>query len=1051
MDRYRSPALLAALCLWAACTSTTDLEVNPNQVTATIGAAGGTLVSHDSSVTVTIPAGALAGPTDISITPVDPGDLPAQFVGLDVAAAYDLGPDGATFAMPVTVTVRSEQLVVQTDSSLEFTPEQLLTLGADTIEALDSVGVEMRGDTMVVAGQIRHFSPVVRVRRQGKVIATLSGVPDEWEVGPEFTASLQVVWNEAPPPGVTNSAYWSSASVSPIGLAFTSAGSGYLTSISATVFRDSVRYVCTTSGLGLVRIRVELYQRVMVETFRVNKSVDCLPPLPKRLTVVLQGSGSGTVTGNPAGIACPQDCDELFPHGTGVLLTATPAAGSAFDHFAGACAGTAPATAVTMDRDQTCIVEFTALPTVSDIQPSRVTVGGPSFQLTVTGQHFIPNRSAIGFGSITLPTSFVSTQQLTATVPASEIAAIGSKDVTVTTQGAGTSAPVPFEVRNPVPSISQLNPATAVAGGPAFTLEVVGADFASGAVVHFGGVALTTQAGSPPDAKLTAAVPAALMATAGTVPVTVVNPGPGGPTSGPVMFDVAPPPPSAKRLSVLLWGNGSGTVTSSPAGIVCPPDCEELFAHGTPVVLTATPAAGSVFDHYWGFCFNQQPVTTVTMDQDLSCTAEFNAPPIVSGIQPSVATVGGLPFQLTVTGQFFIQNRSAISFGSTALLTTFVSDQQLTATVPASEITAAGTRDVTVTTPGIGASAPVVFEVRNPVPSLSQLNPATAVAGGPAFTLDVTGADFASGAVVHFGGVALTTTPGSPAGGKLSAAVPAALIANPGSVPVTVVNPGPGSPTSVSFDFTILPAASDPCTTPSVLQYGVLLNGSLGPGDCTITFGSNREYFDVFTVTTTQQASTLRLTGTPQAYAVIGSATVDFADVFSFGTEASALVFLATDAHFVVVGSNTGLDPQRTYSLVVEPAASTDLANCRTAFARPGVTLTQTLAATDCFGNNRFDPGAGITRYDYVNLNLGSGESATITMSSSAFDPVVMAICTNGVGQTRTFIDDNSGGGTTARLAIGSANDEQCRVEMTSRGDNRGPIVGAYTASITSP
>jgi len=49
------------------------------------------------------------------------------------------------------------------------------------------------------------------------------------------------------------------------------------------------------------------------------------------------------------------------------------------------------------------------------------------------------------------------------------------------------------------------------------------------------------------------------------------------------------------QLTVTLAGTGSGTVTSSPAGISCKPTCSSSFASGTVVKLTAVAAKGSVF------------------------------------------------------------------------------------------------------------------------------------------------------------------------------------------------------------------------------------------------------------------------------------------------------------------------------------------------------------------------------------------------------------------------------------------------------------------------
>jgi hypothetical protein len=73
---------------------------------AVVGPGGGTVFLADSAIRLTIPAGALPGPTTITATvkPQPPAALPA---GWQVAGpVYSLGPDGTTFSQPVTVTVR---------------------------------------------------------------------------------------------------------------------------------------------------------------------------------------------------------------------------------------------------------------------------------------------------------------------------------------------------------------------------------------------------------------------------------------------------------------------------------------------------------------------------------------------------------------------------------------------------------------------------------------------------------------------------------------------------------------------------------------------------------------------------------------------------------------------------------------------------------------------------------------------------------------------------------------------------------------------------------
>ncbi|HEY3550369.1 MAG TPA: PASTA domain-containing protein [Gaiellaceae bacterium] len=58
------------------------------------------------------------------------------------------------------------------------------------------------------------------------------------------------------------------------------------------------------------------------------------------------GSGRGTVVSSPAGISCGSTCSHGFAFGTSVTLTATPATGSTFSGWSGACTGTGTCTVV---------------------------------------------------------------------------------------------------------------------------------------------------------------------------------------------------------------------------------------------------------------------------------------------------------------------------------------------------------------------------------------------------------------------------------------------------------------------------------------------------------------------------------------------------------------------------------------------------------------------------------------------------------------------------------------------------------------------------------
>ena len=77
-------------------------------------------------------------------------------------------------------------------------------------------------------------------------------------------------------------------------------------------------------------------------------------------------------------------------------------------------------------------------------------------------------------------------------------------------------------------------------------------------------------------------------------------------------------------LSVAFSGNGSGTVSSTPAGISCVTACSAPFGSGTQISLIANPAANSVFSGWSGAC-SGTGACQVTLGSSTSVTAAFTA------------------------------------------------------------------------------------------------------------------------------------------------------------------------------------------------------------------------------------------------------------------------------------------------------------------------------------------------------------------------------------------------------------------------------------------
>jgi uncharacterized repeat protein (TIGR02543 family) len=91
-------------------------------------------------------------------------------------------------------------------------------------------------------------------------------------------------------------------------------------------------------------------------------------PTQNGLHVVV--SGAGSVTSAPSGIDCGSACSKAFPANSQVTLTASPAAGSAFAGWSGACAGSALTCVVTMAQSRNVGASF-----VANAQPTLSVTG----------------------------------------------------------------------------------------------------------------------------------------------------------------------------------------------------------------------------------------------------------------------------------------------------------------------------------------------------------------------------------------------------------------------------------------------------------------------------------------------------------------------------------------------------------------------------------------------------------------------------------------------------------------------------------------------------
>lgn len=240
-------------------------------------------------------------------------------------------------------------------------------------------------------------------------------------------------------------------------------------------------------------------------------------------------------------------------------------------------------------------------PTVSAISPTSTTAPGAAFTLTVIGSDFT-GSSVINWNGTALTTTVASATQMTAVIPAGNVATAGTVIVTAVTPapGGGTSPALTFTIDNPAPTASSVSPALPIPG-ISFTLTVTGTNFVPGSVIRWNGVdRLTTYASAT---QLTSQVSGAETASGESATITVFSSGPGGGVSNSLTLAPSYPAPAISAITPTSVNMGSGdlTVTATGSGFYAGPSTIQwngtnlTTTYVSPTQLTAViPAANLV-------------------------------------------------------------------------------------------------------------------------------------------------------------------------------------------------------------------------------------------------------------------------------------------------------------------------------------------------------------------------------------------------------------------------------------------------------------------------
>jgi hypothetical protein len=113
------------------------------------------------------------------------------------------------------------------------------------------------------------------------------------------------------------------------------------------------------------------------------------------LSVTKAGTGAGIVTSQPAGINCGSTCSASYGGNASLTLTATPASGSTFAGWSGACNGTGSC-ALTMNQARLVTATFNTSDGPGGTCQNPVTFSGNSGNFNTTGAVCYRTNASIG-------------------------------------------------------------------------------------------------------------------------------------------------------------------------------------------------------------------------------------------------------------------------------------------------------------------------------------------------------------------------------------------------------------------------------------------------------------------------------------------------------------------------------------------------------------------------------------------------------------------------------------------------------------------------------
>ena len=625
-------------------------------------------------------------------------------------------------------------------------------------------------------------------------------------------------------PGQTSISSLSPASVVAGGASFTlnvfGSGFGPLMPIQwngatqATTFVSSTQLSCTiasslvaTAGTNNVRVRITAFPPSFTSTlvFTVSNPAPVLASLtPSTLTVGALGAslvlgGSGFIAAST--IMCGTTPLSVSSFTATSITAFVPAVAiSAAGNFAVTVSNPSPGGGTS--GAQTLTVT-NPTPAITSLNPAQVFAGSPSTTVTVNGSGFLA-LSVVRRNGVDLATTFVSATQLTAVVPAADMASANAATLTAfnPAPGGGSSAGATFSVvDHAVPTVSSVTPGTFVIPSASISVTVFGTGFDPSTVIRLDGVDRPTTFISA--SSVNASLSAALLSPAGPHSVTAFNPAPGGGLSNAVSISSLNPIPVASFLStsIVVGGLpeniavfGSAFVSSSVVRVGGVPVPTTFVTSSHLIAAIPGTALGNVGTVMVSV---QTPAPGGGTSASLPLTVTGHAAPSIATLSPATITANFTGGAITVIGVGFDVFSSVLIDGAPCP-TTFQGASQLAVAIPASMmgVPRVATASVVNPAPGGGTSNTATFTIAAPVPVLGAITPSSLLGGQAAAAMTLAGSGFLPVSAVFVDDAPLPTT--SVTASSIQITLPASFMTASGLRSFRVVNPGPGGGASVS-------------------------------------------------------------------------------------------------------------------------------------------------------------------------------------------------------------------------------------------------------------